>query len=249
MSQKKLVPLLALLALVVATLACGFNVSTANIKEAWMAHDEEGEQPTTTFAQDETFYVIVDVANAPDDTKVKAVFTAVDVEGAEPNTALGEHEITSSSGKFHFNLSNSMLWPVGKYKVDIYLNDELDTTLEFEVEGSVSTQSGGIQITRASLARDAEGTQPTTTFSTTDIFYFIIETSGAPAGTSFMARWIATSVEGIEPNYVIDEAEITGGDDVYTFNLSNNQPWPTGDYRVELYINGALYQTYEFSVE
>jgi len=217
-SQKKLFPLLAVLALVIAALACGFNVSTANIKDAWMAHDEEGEQPTTTFTQNETFYVIVDVANAPDDTKVKAVFTAVDVEGAEPNTPLGEHEITSGSGKFHFYLNNSMLWPVGKYKVDLYLNDELDTTLEFEVEGSVSTQSGGIQITRATLAHDAEGTQPTTTFSATDIFYFIIETSGAPAGTTFMARWIATSAEGIEPNYIIDEAEITGGDDVYTFN-------------------------------
>lgn len=249
MNKQKTIPLLAFLVLVIAALACGFNLSTANIRDAWMAHDEEGQQRTTTFAQDEIFYALADVANAPDDTTVKAVFTAVDVEGAEPNTPLGEHEITSGSGLFHFSLSNDKLWPAGTYKVDFYLNDKLDKTVEFKVEGSVPSQTGGIQVIRALLARDSAGAQPTTTFTTTDIFYFIIETRGAPAGTSFMARWIATSAEGIEPNYVIDEAEISGGDDVYTFNLSNNQPWPVGSYRVELYINGALYQAYDFTVQ
>jgi hypothetical protein len=33
-----------------------------------------------------------------------------------------------------FTLSNDQPWPVGKYKADIYLDDKLDRTLEFEVQ-------------------------------------------------------------------------------------------------------------------
>lgn len=117
-----------------AILACGFSVSTANIKDAWMARDQQGEGRTTVFGPDEVFYCIVDLANAPDDTTVKASWTAVAVEGAEPNTFIDETELTTGAGNMHFELSNSSLWPVGKYKVDLYLNGELDRTLEFDVQ-------------------------------------------------------------------------------------------------------------------
>lgn len=46
---------------------------------------------------------------------------------------LDESELTSGSGTLTFSLSNSQPWPVGKYKVDLYLNEELDRTLDFEV--------------------------------------------------------------------------------------------------------------------
>ena len=71
--------------LVLVTLACGFNVSTANIKEAKLAKDPDGKLPTTTFGQDETFYLVAEVANAPDDTTVKAVWTATEADGVEPD--------------------------------------------------------------------------------------------------------------------------------------------------------------------
>ena len=115
----------------VGVMACNF--STANIKDAIMARDYDGTDPTTVFAQDETFYCVVDLANAPDDTTVKASWVAIDAEGAEPNTFIDEAELTTGSNSLHFELSNSGLWPVGTYKVDLYLNEELDQTLEFEV--------------------------------------------------------------------------------------------------------------------
>jgi hypothetical protein len=88
----------------------------------------------TVFAQDEVFCCVVDLANAPDDTTVKAVWSVVEAEGVEPNYPLDETELTSSDADLHFELSNDMLWPVGKYKVELYLNGELDQTLEFEVQ-------------------------------------------------------------------------------------------------------------------
>jgi len=123
------------IALVMLTiLACGFSVSTANIKDAKMARDYDGNQFTTVFAPDETFYCIVELANAPDDTTVKAAWTAVEAEGVEPNLFIDEAELTTGSGTLHFELSNDNLWPTGKYKVDLYLNGKLERTIEFEVQ-------------------------------------------------------------------------------------------------------------------
>jgi len=130
-------PIFFVIVLVMATiLACGFSVSTANIKDVTMARDPDGAEPTTTFTQDDNFYAIVEVANAPDDTTVKAEWVAVEADGIEPNFVIGEKELVGG-GTLTFSVTNSegLLWPVGRYKVDLYLNDEFDRTVEFEVEG------------------------------------------------------------------------------------------------------------------
>ena len=101
-----------------------------------MARDKDGKQPTKTFSPDEPFYCIAELSNAPDDTKVRAVWTAVKAEGAKPNTKIDEATTTSGSGQLQFNLSNQGPWPKGDYKVDLYLNDDKKPTktLEFEVK-------------------------------------------------------------------------------------------------------------------
>ena len=134
MNNRKWSIMLVIGALVLTSLACSFSASTARIAEAEMAKDEAGTQPTTTFAPEDIFYCNVELANAPDGTRIKSVWTAVNVAGAEPNTPLDETEIESGSGVVHFNLSNSSAWPAGTYKVDLFLNDELDQTIEFLVQ-------------------------------------------------------------------------------------------------------------------
>ena len=101
-----------------------------------MARDQDGKNPTETFSSDEQFYCIVELSNAPKDTKVRAVWTAVKAEGAKPNTKIDEAKTTSGSGQIQFNLSNEGPWPTGDYKVDIYLNDakKPTKTLTFKVQ-------------------------------------------------------------------------------------------------------------------
>lgn len=132
--KNKLSLILVVAALWAASLACGFSASTANIDNARMARDIEGADATETFAPEETFFCIAELKNAPDDSKVKASWTAVEVEGADPNTLIDESELTTGSGTLQFQLTNDGPWPAGKYKVDLYLNDTLDQTLEFTVE-------------------------------------------------------------------------------------------------------------------
>ena len=80
-------------------LACNFSFSTANVSDAWMSTDEDGKNRTTVFDQDAVFYAQVQVQNAPDDTKVKAVWTAVEVEDNDPNLKLDENELITGNDK------------------------------------------------------------------------------------------------------------------------------------------------------
>lgn len=133
-----------LMTLVFALAACGgeggeISFSTANIQNARMATDESGDEVVTVYEQDDTFFAVADLNNAPDGTVVRAVFTAVDADGTDPNFVIDEGELETGSADIHFSLSPGSLWPVGSYKADLYLNDDLVETLEFTVEGDVTS--------------------------------------------------------------------------------------------------------------
>jgi PBP1b-binding outer membrane lipoprotein LpoB len=141
--MKRFSSLVALLLLAGFSAGCSFSISTANITQAVLAKDVKSDtfepvDPTSTFPTDQAVInLVVTVANAPSGTKVKTVWTAVDVGDAAPaNTKIDEAEVTmDAAGNAHFTLSapNSGVWPVGKYKVEVYLNDKLDRTLEYTV--------------------------------------------------------------------------------------------------------------------
>ncbi len=140
LNSMKLIPIL-FIGLLLLLAACGgeeISFSTANIANARLAKDTGGTQVTTTFTPDNTFYLLVDLANAPDGTKVKASWTAVNAAGADPNTHLDDVELTAGSSTLTFDLANDGPWPAGDYKVELYLNDELDRTLDFKVSGGLA---------------------------------------------------------------------------------------------------------------
>jgi hypothetical protein len=133
MIQKRTFLLLATAALILASLACSFSASTANIKDAFLSADPDGKQPTDVFTPEQTFYLIVDQANAPDDTVLKATWSAVEVEGVESGLVIDEVEITTGLPEVTFDLANNNLWPTGSYQVELFLNGEMDRSLDFEV--------------------------------------------------------------------------------------------------------------------
>ncbi|MCA9994677.1 MAG: trypsin-like peptidase domain-containing protein [Anaerolineales bacterium] len=130
---------------------CEFSASTANIQAASLSRDKAGTQTTTVFDPTDTFYSVVDLANAPDDTKVKAVWTAVNVgDAAAPNYLLNETELVTGSGDVVFEAANTAgAWPAGTYKVDIYLNDELSQTLDFRVQAPLGQSEPAVEPAQA----------------------------------------------------------------------------------------------------
>ncbi len=249
----------AFLALAMAALAlsaCGFSISTANIQDATLGKGyDNGDivEPTTVFAaEDQEIQLVVKVGNAPDDTNVKAVWSMVAVAGQEP-TVLYESPLTLNSGEnvAHFSLTNDQLWPAGSYKVEIYLNDKLDRTLEYQVkEPEVKIPT----IESATLAKGSdqnEAVDPTSIFAPDDLeLHLVVKVADAVEGTSLKAIWHVVEVQDYEPQ-VIDEVPYTlsGGENVADFTLTNGQPWPVGKYKVDLYLNDNLVQTLEYEVQ
>lgn len=135
-TRKYFPPVLFVLILVLATLACNFSASTANITNAHMATDESDTTQTTAYSPDTaTFYCFFELNNAPDDTVVKGVWTLVSAEGYEANSEIDSADITGSDDSYFFSLDRAAdNWPVGQYKIDLYINDKLVQTVQFEVQ-------------------------------------------------------------------------------------------------------------------
>jgi hypothetical protein len=133
MNKRFLMIGLAIGMLAFASLACEASASTATISSATLTADAAGGAETTAFTPDQTFYDVVVLANAPDSTKVKAVWYTVDDAGTA--TQFAEKEVVGSGSPITFNAANNAgPWPAGKYKVELYLNDKLDRTQEFSVQ-------------------------------------------------------------------------------------------------------------------
>jgi hypothetical protein len=129
---------LAVLALVFSSLACEALSGKMSFENLRMAYDEDGEQVTSTFSATDVFYAVGDLRNAPQGTVVRAKWVAVDVADTEPGLEFQEQTVDiteeSFSGTIYFQLSNADGWPAGLYRVDIYLDDTLAQSTEFNVQ-------------------------------------------------------------------------------------------------------------------
>ena len=139
--KKKLPVLLAFLALLTATLACnlftgGGEMSLENVRTAF---DSDGNDLTKVFSPADVFFVVADLKNAPAGTVVEAKWIAVQIFDYEPGELIYEQAISdftdeSFTGTIYFQLSNDDGWPVGEYRVDIYLNGNFVGTAAFSVQ-------------------------------------------------------------------------------------------------------------------
>jgi hypothetical protein len=250
MNHKRINLIMVVSSLIVASLACSFLVSTAKVENLRLASDDQGAQTKTSFAPQDNFYLLGELKNAPSDTKLKAIWTGVEVTDNPANTVIGEKELTTADGTFTFSLeNNNPTWPAGKYKVDLYLNDKLNQTLDFQVEGGTQAATT-VDITKLRMTNSESSDQTTTVFTPQDNFYLLGELSGSTGDTRLKAVWTAVDIEGYAPNSSIDSAELTSGDGPFSFYLKRSLPaWPVGSYKVDFYVDGNLYQSIDFTVK
>ena len=112
---------------------------------------------------------------------------------------------------------------------------------------------GELSLTNARMSTDSDGKNVTTTFSPTDVFYVVADLANAPTGTKVDAKWIAVDIPGEQANSVFKETNYVTDTDNFSgivyFELSNDSGWPAGSYKAELYLNGVLAQSLDFTVQ
>ncbi|PYS89768.1 MAG: hypothetical protein DMF64_16850 [Acidobacteria bacterium] len=114
-----------------------------------------------------------------------------------------------------------------------------------------NTNPAGVHIDNLYMAKSSDG-KATTTFSPTDhTVYCVAELNKLAKGTQMKFSWIAVDVEGEEKGSKIKDVDYTTGslENIVKAHLSLPQDWPKGQYKVEVYINGDLGQSINYTVE
>src|SRR5512133_3571894 len=110
------------------------------ITKVTLAHDSTPEDfdpvdPTTKFNQGDTIHAIVAVKQAPVGTLFSVKWLTIDVGDEEKNDYLIDTTETEQggSGNLDFTLSQDEKFMVGTYRVEIYVNGELDQLKKYSI--------------------------------------------------------------------------------------------------------------------
>lgn len=105
-------------------------VAAVNLGTA-VGADQKVVTPSTSFGVKDVIYAAVDTKNAAKDVFLSAKWTFQDgqVVNEEGNTFSPEADATTN-----FKLSNDKAWPIGKYKVEISLNNTPVKSVDFEIK-------------------------------------------------------------------------------------------------------------------
>jgi hypothetical protein len=133
--NKRLSILLAALALLVASLACG-TTAPAGVSNIQLSTDQEAANVTTTFAPTDEIYVTFDVNEVEAGAELEIKWYALNVEGQDPETPFTTSEYTyNDESSIYANIySTEGGFPVGQYKVEIYLNGSEVGEQQFSIQ-------------------------------------------------------------------------------------------------------------------
>ena len=114
--------------------------------------------------------------------------------------------------------------------------------------------AGEPTLSNTRTAFDQDAVQTSTTFGAFDTVYVVSDLANGVAGNVITSKWYAENVDGLDPNFLLDEADINVTEEsfdgtVFFFFEPPTDGWPAGTYKVEVLFNGALTSTVNFSVQ
>jgi hypothetical protein len=133
------------LALLIGTLICASVARAGDVKVNAVVTTDPDEEPATTFASaTPKLYALFKTKGLQNGDKLRGVWTFVDVGDAAPaNTKIDEKTLTADGDTDDgvFSLTKPTKgWPVGKYRVEIYVNDDLATAVKFTIKAAGKTE-------------------------------------------------------------------------------------------------------------
>ena len=101
------------------------------------------------------------------------------------------------------------------------------------------------------LADNMRVADTTSVFARRDTIYLSVVTENAPAGASLTAKWSFIATGQVVDSTVQAVAPAAAGTptSVTEFHITKPTAWPTGKYRVEIWLDGASQGVREFEVK
>ncbi len=103
------------------------------------------------------------------------------------------------------------------------------------------------------MTTDDTGKTTTSTYAPGDAFYVFADLSGLSQGSTVEAKWYAANAQGMDPNSEINTSDYTYESGIgyvyFQLTTSDGSDWPTGSYKVELYLDGNKVGEQGFTVQ
>lgn len=96
------------------------------------------------------------------------------------------------------------------------------------------------------VGTDQKVTSPTTTFGAKDTIYASVSTTGSAPSATLNAKWTYQDGQTVNDS---SQTIAPSGPAVTTFHISKPDGWPSGNYKVEISIDGKPAVSKDFSVQ
>jgi hypothetical protein len=115
-----------------------------------------------------------------------------------------------------------------------------------------------ITIEKVTLVKDTgKDFQPVKKFKPTDTFGVLVQLSEALEGTEVKGVWTVVDAGELHDKKILEKSvEFTAeaiknakNPSRVDFTLTHDDPYPAGDYKFDVYLNGQLTDTVEFAIE
>jgi len=100
-----------------------------------------------------------------------------------------------------------------------------------------------------SLTADNKIATPTTSFGARDTIYASVSTENASPRAMLTAKWTFQDGQVVDSTSQVVAPPTAGGSTAVTeFHISKASAWPAGQYKVELFLDGASVGSKDFSI-
>jgi hypothetical protein len=132
---------------VLVVVCSGLVLAGSQKVEAVIAKDKDTRPAKSFLADVPKLYAFFRTSGIEKGEKLRGIWIAEDVGDAAPKeTKIDEATITADDDNFYgaFSLSKPTKgWPAGRYRVDIYVDDKLATSVNFSVKSGKSDDQSG----------------------------------------------------------------------------------------------------------
>jgi hypothetical protein len=127
-----------------------------------------------------------------------------------------------------------------------------------EKDEDADESENGVTIEKTALVREVGGKfEPVKSFKPDDTFGVLVFLNEPKIGTHVKAIWTIVDAGEMEDKKLLEkEVKLTPEalegvkePSRINFTLTHDEPYPTGDYKAEIYLNGELAKTVEFKIK